>query len=58
MINEGDKVSRQINIGEPERRYGVIVNKYKSRQGRCKGSGISIHRQMSRLDSIKEVEGY
>lgn len=33
MIKEGDRVSRQIVLGEKERRYGTIVKKYKTSQG-------------------------
>lgn len=33
MLKVGDKVSRQINIGEPERKHGIITEIYKSKQG-------------------------
>lgn len=33
MLKIGQRVSRQIEIGKPERRYGEIVNRYKSKQG-------------------------
>lgn len=33
MLNINDRVSRQIEIGKPERRYGIITNKYRARQG-------------------------
>ena len=33
MLKIGDRVSRQINIGEPERRYGNIIEIYRTTQG-------------------------
>lgn len=33
MIKLNDRVSKQIEIGKPARKYGTIVEKYKSSQG-------------------------
>jgi hypothetical protein len=33
MFKLGDRVSRQIDIGQPPRRYGTIVKVYKCKQG-------------------------
>lgn len=41
MLKEGDRISRQIDIGQPPRRYGVIIKKYKSKQG-CTTTPITI----------------
>lgn len=32
MLQEGARVSRQAEIGKPERRYGNVVRKYRTRQ--------------------------
>jgi hypothetical protein len=32
-LNVKDRVSRQIEIGKPERHFGNITEKYKSKQG-------------------------
>lgn len=33
MLRVGDKISRQIELGELKRRHGVITEIYRSRQG-------------------------
>lgn len=33
MLKVGDRISRQIEIGESKRRHGIIIEIYKSRQG-------------------------
>jgi len=33
MLKLNDRVSRQIEIGRPERKFGIIIEIYKSKQG-------------------------
>ncbi len=52
MLKVGDRVSRQIELFKPERRYGKIVKIYRSRQG-CMTTPIKLYD--IKWDNVEEI---